>query len=107
MRPIAAFLDGSFTAVNRALLDDISPLCDNTWDKDPIKEGHGMKYPRYSWRQTTAEVQVRILVPLGTRANQLHVRLLPTHITVQVHGNKPIVDHELSYASVCLHFWVH
>ncbi len=33
------------------------------WDLDPIKEGLGAKYPEFSWRQTTQEVELRIRLP--------------------------------------------
>ena len=77
-----------------AFLADITLLCVNVWDKDPIREGHGMKYPRYTWRQTTKDVEIRVLLPTGTTGKQLDVSVQPTHIKV-VLGEHVLIDHEL------------
>lgn len=61
-----------------------------------MREGLGGKYAGFVWRQSTAELELRLLVPPGTRGRDVTVRFEPRHLFVAVgDGGMPLVDHEL------------
>lgn len=68
-----------------------------------MREGLGGKYAGFVWRQSTAELELRLLVPPGTRGRDVTVRFEPRHLFVAVgDGGMPLVDHELP----CVHGYV-
>lgn len=52
----------------------------------------------YKWTQTIAEVDISVLVPLGTRARDLIVEIKSQSIKVGLKGKEPILE---VYLSAC------
>lgn len=45
----------------------------------------------YRWKQTLADVDITVPVPVGTRAKQLVVEIKKNHLTVSLRGQDPII----------------
>eukprot|EP00793_Prasinoderma_coloniale_P004439 PRCOL_00000200-RA len=58
--------------------------------------GNGGEADGYTWTQTLSEVEVRVLVPQGTPARALDVRISKNALSVALKGQEPIVSGDLS-----------
>lgn len=73
---------------------------------DQIKPGFGNTFMNegYSWVQDLESVEFRFVVPVGTKARELNIRLSPHHIFIEVksgfHGI--LLDKELECVSIII-----
>ena len=71
----------------------------NEKDEDEGKlvpnSGNGSSTEHYRWTQTLGDVEVRIPIPVGTKAKQLNVEIKPSHLKIGLKGKSPIVDADL------------
>ena len=59
------------------------------------RETLGRKAHDYYWRQSTSMIYLEFKLPEGTSARELTVEMHPTHLTVRVGDQPPLIDEEL------------
>jgi len=67
--------------------EDLGKLLPNT--------GGGSETEKYTWTQSLQELTAQIYLPQGTRARDLNVTVKPTHVTIGLKGQTPIIDDDL------------
>jgi len=72
------------------------PSCIECWDDKPISDGMGNKFERYSWRQDTSHVIMRVPVPRDTKPSDVVVKLKKNHVHVSIAGGQTMIDSKLA-----------
>ena len=54
--------------------------------------GNGGSTDSYVWTQTLSDLEVSVLVPVGTRGRELDVQITNTKLKVGLKGQPPIID---------------
>eukprot|EP00746_Dinoflagellata_sp_MGD_P145449 gnl/MRDRNA2_/MRDRNA2_78059_c0_seq1.p1 gnl/MRDRNA2_/MRDRNA2_78059_c0~~gnl/MRDRNA2_/MRDRNA2_78059_c0_seq1.p1 ORF type:complete len:303 (+),score=60.01 gnl/MRDRNA2_/MRDRNA2_78059_c0_seq1:176-1084(+) len=62
---------------------------------DPLQPGNGYNYATHNFTQTLAEVTVRVGMPSGTRAKNVHVKFSRMALSVGLVGQEPVVAGDL------------
>jgi len=66
------------------------------WDPNPIADGMGKRYQRYSWRQDTGHVVMRVPVPRFTKTADVVVKLQKNHVHVEVANSQTMISSKLA-----------
>jgi hypothetical protein len=74
---------------------ELKPLWEDVDGEALRRDGLGHRAGGFYWRQTTSMVYLEVKVPEGTSARDLRVVMRPTHLTVSVGTQRPILDEEL------------
>lgn len=53
-------------------------------NEEPIVEGMGLKTEKYTWKQTTSDVDLRMEIPTNLRGRDLEVSITPTSIKIKI-----------------------